>query len=45
MQGKNERFNRTLKAEALKGRLYDGLAHCQREFDIFMQKAAGNAAA
>jgi len=34
-QGKNERFNRTLKAEALKGRLYDGLAHCQREFDIF----------
>lgn len=34
-QGKNERFNRTLKAEAIKGRLYSGLDACQRAFDRF----------
>lgn len=34
-QGKNERFNRTLKAEAIEGRLYKCLEHCQREFDAF----------
>jgi transposase InsO family protein len=34
-QGKTERFNRTLKDEALEGRFYDGLAHCQRHFDLF----------
>jgi transposase InsO family protein len=34
-QGKNERFNKTLKAEALEGRLYSGLADCQRAFDHF----------
>ena len=34
-QGKNERFNRTLKAEAISGREFsDGLA-CQAEFDLF----------
>jgi transposase InsO family protein len=32
-QGKNERFNRTLKAEAIRGRLYRDLADCQRAFD------------
>lgn len=36
-QGKNERFNRTLKAEALAGRFYHDLAHCQRGFDHFRQ--------
>jgi transposase InsO family protein len=34
-QGKNERFNRTLKAEAIKGRLYRNLVDCQRAFDRF----------
>jgi len=34
-QGKNERFNRTLKAEAISGRLYGGLDECQRAFDQF----------
>ncbi len=34
-QGKNERFNRTLKAEAIKGRLYRDLYDCQRAFDRF----------
>lgn len=34
-QGKNERFNRTLRAEALRGRLYAGLEDCQRAFDRF----------
>jgi transposase InsO family protein len=34
-QGKNERFNRTLKAEALTGRNFHDLAECQRVFDRF----------
>ena len=34
-QGKNERFNKTLKAEAIKGRLYGCLEDCQRAFDRF----------
>jgi transposase InsO family protein len=34
-QGKNERFNRTLKVEALTGYNYHDLADCQRGFDRF----------
>lgn len=34
-QGKNERFNRTLKAEALVGRNFHDLVHCQRVLDSF----------
>lgn len=34
-QGKNERFNRTLKAEAIRGRLYRDIEECQRAFDCF----------
>jgi len=34
-QGKNERFNKTLKAEAIRGHLYGGLEDCQRAFDRF----------
>lgn len=34
-RGKNERFNRTLKAEALTGRQYKDLGECQRIFDSF----------
>jgi transposase InsO family protein len=34
-QGKCERFNRTLKAEALHGRNFADLDHCQRVFDAF----------
>jgi transposase InsO family protein len=33
--GKNERFNRTLKAEAMEGVSFTDLAHCQRRFDEF----------
>jgi transposase InsO family protein len=36
-QGKCERFNRTLKAEALHGRNFGGLDDCQRQFDRFRQ--------
>lgn len=36
-QGKNERFNRTLKAEAIKGHLYRDLRDCQRAFDKFRE--------
>jgi transposase InsO family protein len=31
--GKEERFHRTLKAEVLKGNVFDDLDHCQRRFD------------
>jgi transposase InsO family protein len=34
-QGKDERFHRTLHAEAISGRQFDDLAHCQRQFDQF----------
>lgn len=34
-QGKDERFHRTLYVEAIAGREFDDLAHCQREFDRF----------
>ena len=34
-QGKEERFHRTLKAEALGGRSFRDLADCQRAFDAF----------
>lgn len=34
-QGKAERFHRTLKAEAITGRHFDGLEHVQRCFDEF----------
>lgn len=34
-QGKNERFNRTLKEEALQGRLHVDMADCQRSLDQF----------
>ena len=33
--GKNERFNRTLKAELLDGRVFDDLEHAQRAFDAW----------
>lgn len=36
-QGKDERFHRTLKAEAIMGREFDDLVHCQREFDQFRE--------
>lgn len=32
-QGKEERFHRTFKAEAMSGRSFRDLAHCQRVFD------------
>lgn len=34
-RGKNERFNRTLKAEAIEGHYYRTLQDCQRSFDKF----------
>lgn len=34
-QGKDERFHRTLKAEAITGRDFDDLLHCQCKFDQF----------
>ena len=34
-QGKNERFNRTLKEDAIAGRNYHDLADCQNHFDRF----------
>ena len=34
-QGKDERFHRTLNVEAIIGRQFDDLAHCQRRFDEF----------
>jgi hypothetical protein len=34
-QGKDERFHRTLKADAIAGREFDDLAACQRKFDEF----------
>ena len=37
-QGKEERFHRTLKAEALAGRSFRDLAACQRAFDAFRQR-------
>ena len=36
-QGKDERFHRTLKAEAITGRDFDDLLHCQRKFDQFRE--------
>lgn len=35
-KGKNERFNRTLKAEAITGRNFSGLSECQEQFDRFV---------
>lgn len=37
-QGKEERFHRTLKAEALAGRSFRDLAECQRAFDAFRRR-------
>jgi transposase InsO family protein len=34
-QGKDERFHRTLKVEAITGQEFDDLVHCQRKFDHF----------
>jgi len=34
-QGKDERFHRTLKAEAIIGQQFENLAHCQLRFDEF----------
>jgi transposase InsO family protein len=34
-QGKNERFNRTLKAEVLGNRFFRDLDHCQQQFDAW----------
>lgn len=34
-QGKNERFNRTLKEEAIQGINFSNLDHCQKAFDCF----------
>jgi transposase InsO family protein len=34
-QGKDERFHRTLAAEALRGQTFADLTHCQRAFDAF----------
>ncbi|HJV34677.1 IS481 family transposase [Geomonas sp.] len=34
-QGKDERFHRTLLAEAIAGRQFRDLADCQRQFDLF----------
>jgi transposase InsO family protein len=36
-QGKDERFHRTLKAEAITGQEFDDLLHCQRKFDQFRE--------
>lgn len=36
-QGKDERFHRTLKAEAITGQEFDDLLHCQRTFDQFRE--------
>jgi transposase InsO family protein len=36
-QGKDERFHRTLLAEAISGRSFADLGDCQRGFDIFRQ--------
>jgi transposase InsO family protein len=36
-QGKDERFHRTLLAEAIAGRQFEDLADCQRGFDTFRQ--------
>jgi transposase InsO family protein len=36
--GKNERFNRTLKAELLDGRTFDDLQHAQRAFDAWRHR-------
>lgn len=36
-QGKEERFHRTLKAEAIAGRRFDGLAEVQRTFDAWRE--------
>jgi transposase InsO family protein len=35
-KGKNERFNRTLKAEAITGRNFSSLDQCQQQFDRFL---------
>lgn len=35
-KGKNERFNRTLKAEAINGRLFGSLEDCQDQFNQFL---------
>lgn len=35
-KGKNERFNRTLKAEAMGGQLFSSLEECQERFDQFL---------
>ncbi len=35
-KGKNERFNRTLKAEAIEGRNFSSLDQCQELFDRFL---------
>jgi transposase InsO family protein len=35
-RGKNERFNRTLKEEAIAGRWYSCMQQCQEEFNEFM---------
>lgn len=37
-QGKDERFHRTLKLEALNGRRFNDLGQCQREFDRFRDR-------
>ena len=37
-QGKDERFHRTLKLEALRGRHFADLAQCQRAFDDFRKR-------
>jgi transposase InsO family protein len=37
-QGKDERFHRTLKAEALNNRSFVDLAQCQRAFDAFRHR-------
>lgn len=36
--GKNERFNRTLKAELLEGRIFDDLDRAQRAFDAWRHR-------
>lgn len=36
--GKNERFNRTLKAELLEGRIFDDLGRAQRAFDAWRHR-------
>ena len=37
-QGKEERFHRSLKAEALAGHVFDSLAHCQAAFDAWRDR-------